>query len=56
MNYAMEYMLSANTGTLTRWIQTGKDIEIEKLAGMIANSMINSPISTLMRLKEQIPQ
>lgn len=47
LNYALEYMLTANVGMFEEWLRNDMDIEINELKKLMEMSMRNGPIQTI---------
>lgn len=49
MEYLLEYLVSANASVFIKWIKNEKNVDIEKLADIVSTSMIQGPITALMK-------
>lgn len=53
LNYALEYMLTADVGMFEAWLRNNKDIEIDKLKKLIELSTCNGPIDTINHFRKK---
>lgn len=51
LEYAIEYLVSANAAIFVKWIRNGMWEDMEKIKNVIASSMTNGVIDTIMKVK-----
>ena len=53
LNYALEYMLTANVGMFEAWLRNNMDIDYNELKRLMERSMRNGPIQTINNFRKK---